>query len=140
MNREPAGCCCPHTSAPQGRLSKARLKNPIYDFGQDSRIVEMTIAQYSDARLPTAHHRLVLTIESGTVRRRFAFINPEPPGDLSAMMQEGWAFRILDRNREGERFVEFGRYFLEYMDDEDGSPRHIQADRVEELGEHGTVP
>ena len=93
----------------------------------------MTIARYSDAGTPTAHRRLVLTIESGEVRRHFAFINPEPLGDLSAMM-EAWAFRILDRNREGESFVEFGRYSLEYTDDEDVSPRHIQADSFEELG------
>lgn len=67
--------------------------------------------------------------------RRFSFINPEPLADLSEMM-EAWSFKILDRNREGERFVEFGRYWLEYMDDEDSPPCRIQADSFEEVVEH----
>jgi hypothetical protein len=52
---------------------------------------------------------------------------------------DAWAFRILDRNLEGESSVEFGRYRLEYLDDDDEAPRHIQADRVEELREHETL-
>ena len=76
----------------------------------------MIISHYSEADAPTVHRRLVLTIESAASRRRFALINPEPLADLSGLM-EAWAFRILDRNREGESSVEFGRYQLEYLDD-----------------------
>jgi hypothetical protein len=98
----------------------------------------MTISRYSEADAPTVHRRLVLTIESAASRRCFALINPEPLADLSGLM-DAWAFRILDRNREGESGVEFGRYQLEYLDDDDAAPRHIQADRVEELREHETL-
>jgi hypothetical protein len=98
----------------------------------------MTISRYSEADAPTVHRRLVLTIESATSRRRIALINPEPLADLSGLM-DAWAFRVLDRNREGETSVEFGRYWLEYLDDDDAAPRHIQADRVEELREHETM-
>ena len=98
----------------------------------------MTISRYSEADAPTAHRRLLVTIESAASRRHFAFINPEPLADLSGLM-DAWAFRIIDRTREGERSVEFGRYWLEYRDDDDKDPRHIQADRFEELRDCETV-
>jgi hypothetical protein len=108
------------------------MKNPVHDFGYDSKIVEMTISHYSDANRPTAHLRLTVTIQLAASRRYFAFINPEPLADLSALM-DAWAFRILDLNRDSDNFLEFGRYWLEYQDDEDADPRHIQADHFEEL-------
>jgi hypothetical protein len=100
--------------------------------------MEMTISRYSEPDAPTVHRRLVLTIESAASRRHFLLINPEPLADLSRLM-DAWAFRILDRNRDGESSVEFGRYWLEYLDDDDAAPRHIQADRVEELRDHERV-
>jgi hypothetical protein len=114
------------------------VKNPVHDFGHRSEIVEMTISRYSEAGTPTAHRRLTITIESAASRRRFAFINPEPLADLSGLM-DAWAFRILDRTREGEGSIEFGRYWLEYRDDDDTDPRHIQADRFEELRDYETA-
>jgi hypothetical protein len=108
------------------------MQNPIHDFGYDSRIGEMTISRYADKSTPTAHHRLIVTIESGTTRRRFSFVNPEPLSDVSGMI-DAWAFRILDQRLDGENFIEFGRYWLEYVDDDDNAPRHIQADTFEEL-------
>jgi hypothetical protein len=115
-----------------------RVKNPVHDFGHGSRIVEMTISRYSEADTPTVHRRLTVTIESAASRRHFAFINPEPLADLSGLM-DARAFRIIDRNREGESGIEFGRYWLEYRDDDDTDPRHIQADRFEELKDYETV-
>ena len=98
----------------------------------------MTISRYSEADRPTAHRRLTVTIESAASRRQFAFINPEPLADLSGLM-DAWAFRIIDRTRHGERSIEFGRYWLEYRDNDDEAPRHIQADQFEELTDYETV-
>lgn len=111
------------------------MSNPAHDFGHRSRIIAMTISRYSEPGAPTAHRRLVLTIEAAGSRRHLALLNPEPLADLSSLM-DAWAFRILDRNREGESNIEFGRYWLQYVEDDDEAPRHIQADKVQELSEH----
>jgi hypothetical protein len=119
-------------------MSVELVNNPVHDFGYGSEIVEMTISRYSERDTPSAHRRLVVTIESGGTRRRFAFINPEPLADLSGLM-DAWAFRILDRNCESANGLEFGRYLLEYREDDDDPPRQIQADRFEELIEQATI-
>jgi len=114
------------------------MKNPVRDFGYGSQIVEMTISRYSETNAPTAHRRLQVTIEAEGTRHYLVFINPEPLADLSGLMN-AWAFRIIDRNSAGESCIEFGRYWLEYLDNDDAAPRHIQADRFEELSEHETM-
>ena len=78
-----------------------------------------------------------LELTMNGITHTFHFIRPQPLVPLLAVFEGFRSLRIIDRNREQQQFLEFGRYRIE-LRDEDNRIGKLTADAFEHVTRHAT--
>ena len=110
------------------RLKKKNYSDDaLIDFGYNSRILKLSIDRHNDND-PTI---MEFTLATDGFEKSFVCRSPEDIVGIGSFY-EGWSIRIYDLNKIEGFHHDFGRFIIEFMDDEDDYPLWFTVDAFDE--------
>ena len=112
------------------RLSKSAFaESPEFDFGPNSTVDEITLR-----REPGSVPLLTLMVSSNGATFRLHCIGPSNAEGVGLLL-DAWSLKVFDLNKIDGFHHDFGRFVLEFSDDDDQFPYSFTADSVSVVGE-----
>ena len=112
------------------QLTKSTLSDsPVYDFGSDSTIDEVSLKR-EPGSLPVLTLRVSAKGELHTIH-----CSGFKDTDEAGLMFEAWALKIFDLSRVDGFHHDFGRFVVEFTNNEDCFPWSFSVDSVSIVGE-----